>query len=1740
MTSSPALPAPCGPLPPAVARRSGTVLVMAVSILVFLTLIGITFVLVSGIERRVALNRLDRVRSRLVAETGINMAQARIIDDLKGNTNLFGLPEEQVRRAQPISRSMSSVYSLPDDSILDETGAVKTNLDQDASPSTIHGRPVQGYSGYAMDSRLVQASATNPVGFGHGQEMNTPGTYEALGDKYRLRIADAQGMINLKSFDTRQPSSFGGSPPADFDPAQRPRLRMLLLNLGEFIRKYINNRVIAGNSFYDKAPVCEADMAAKNPFPATVVDKLLDALSGLETKQDLREFMNRELAVVYPATRDIDYFPLIEPYVTMTSWPDGSDTKYLKYRIWQNTYVSDWNKSTTGRLGEPLVIPKNATLEEGFRINIIEVKNPVTSVPRAPININTAPRPVIASLIYGLGARVPLTYAKTTMTSASDANQRNPIFKYGPGGNDYYREVLYYEPRAFSDLSGPGDANTKPPTNGGTNAVFNTKVVEVFPFHDQPTDPGGDVNFRTLAWNVANAIYNRVHPGPVPPPPAPEPFNPFRDYHELEDFILGLWDDAAVDDPVKANNFRLRPDLDPATQMGFIREMPWTPDDTRAYGAQISDWNPYVNSAGFASLPEAKAQFARWYNRVAKSILLANFNTNTRFQFTNPSAHARVPVSKLDLVYRVPEPTDTGYIAPLPGGSTEVVYNPGGVFEIAAYGEVTAPAPKDDVPETDPNFGKITPGTVVARSSIRTLVSLWDMLHMTSQEDFDSNSWDFGAGPINAALLLVRGRNDIVDVTSTVTYPMMIAPQYLNIIGFPVYPPADHRRAPSKFDGYVELKPRIAGGNPGAGTASPFSAPANGLPGPSFEVTFDPDTHNPAVPFTPASNTVYGGRDFNDPMSTPPPFAIPGGPVPPQGWPLVAEPFSIPFSGSQFMVTTSVEAPYVMPIFRDDPGPGGRVDPANSTNTTWLNGFPTVLRPDGLLMTPWGYKSFDINALVTPTTQGAIGVEDNAPNPQTRYNFSQQILHTKYTVFAGSDFRHYFGGRSYINVKMPPTELSPVPPAAQGGLVRQFLSDVEYTIDTSPGNPQLTAMGGPGGYATALDLRMDTRMQQSALSPYSGLVEFWLKFNDDLVSVNPEDGRVSGLFIATIPMNYHYPQGADPDTSPNTSNLNNPFTTDPTGMMTGGGAPIYSRATEGVQLVCFVDNQGMLRFSRIYYGDIPATGGNPNDPAQDAYLGTAPFRAFLSDSVREPEVLGNQSFAHPDVRMYGWGTGGGPPNHRYAKGPSGGGNTYPYARQFAQKWAETHAFVPLVDKTQMTAINASYGWLSNYMAAPKTIFPGEWHHYAIAWQAGRSYERLMNSPPDDFRWRFNPVNNPHNGWSYADYPYYAQYVTTTVSPGAITLTYPVGDDGAGKEEVQVWIDGKPQIVYSGGSKNNRGLVFNYGLNTGDVVNAAGSFNPLDTDNKVIIKTYKKLNEVRPEELLFLNSVVRRQHHIQSPTLKYDALFKFAKANSAGEVDPEKPAKFLAQLVSNATMGYFRSYALTRAVFAANPNFMTADYSATAPSRFNYSDPAGTYETAFVNPYDYPVKVQKVTWTQYLPPTNPLNAYRAFNDAGVNADNGAALNQKFRLWAYSPGGDPNPPTPTIGADGYQTYSGPYVQLDLRTYQVAKGTDIPLLRSGYLQHTVSPQSWWGANGRWEVTDLAPPNPQLEIPGKVDVAPAGAVNDQRGILLVRADWRTNGIAPLVVSPTLDDVSAIILTKPRILARTEEPTGP
>lgn len=345
-------------------RRKGVALIVVLSVLTVISLLGITFVVLNSVERRVARNHLHEVAVRLLTRAGIEDAVSRL-----GDGRMLG--EAFDPRASWIYRGNDVEGNRPDLRLVPIEEARRPSfalVDGRGHPQQVHLRDERGRD------RVVGVS---------GRLTTSP--YHPEGSIYSVQVRDLSGSIHLN----------------DGVWANAGNRSAVSLNLARILNALGRHPAVGIPNLGDLV------LAIRPP-------------AGFPNWQDCRTRLAAAGVPVSKADR-------LEPYVTVHAWVDKNvvnpvPLSAVAARHYPVPYVTegmghlpvfrrgpgrDHKSQDRGQVQQLMWMPEAATsVSDRVTANVYGADELVPTlievVHRAPVNVNTAAEPVLAALLADL------------------------------------------------------------------------------------------------------------------------------------------------------------------------------------------------------------------------------------------------------------------------------------------------------------------------------------------------------------------------------------------------------------------------------------------------------------------------------------------------------------------------------------------------------------------------------------------------------------------------------------------------------------------------------------------------------------------------------------------------------------------------------------------------------------------------------------------------------------------------------------------------------------------------------------------------------------------------------------------------------------------------------------------------------------------------------------------------------------------------------------------------------------------------------------------------------------------------------------------------------------------------------------------------------------------------------------------------------------------------------------------
>lgn len=353
--------------------RKGAVLIIVLGVLAVLALLATTFATLQATERQVAHNYLDTVRAKLLAQSGIQDAEAKLreyfpfryFNNLNPNApkpwKYWGAdPTERIEPLMDddLQFAVNPSFAIEADPARNVAEMPQNPLDQNVNPKrvSVEGRMV-GLSGYQG------------------------GTYAVHGDQYALKVSDCSGRLYVND-------GVDGTPQGNLNSVSRNMRRMLntlgsLLNTMNLGQMLIDNRPPAGY----RSP---QDLLKALNYNQMLYNKIINYVTvyaWVDTNVVNPVPLNQQAALQFQQRTGVTYNRGTNRIYRAGSQVQGVDSfgQPLNYGLDYIQNANDLQRLEVRVFGQDALNPQH-----------IEV------VARAPVNVNEASQQVLIALLADL------------------------------------------------------------------------------------------------------------------------------------------------------------------------------------------------------------------------------------------------------------------------------------------------------------------------------------------------------------------------------------------------------------------------------------------------------------------------------------------------------------------------------------------------------------------------------------------------------------------------------------------------------------------------------------------------------------------------------------------------------------------------------------------------------------------------------------------------------------------------------------------------------------------------------------------------------------------------------------------------------------------------------------------------------------------------------------------------------------------------------------------------------------------------------------------------------------------------------------------------------------------------------------------------------------------------------------------------------------------------------------------
>ncbi len=456
-------------------------------------------------------------------------------------------------------------------------------------------------------------------------------------ERFKTKVIDAASQINING--------------------EQDSLADMLLNLGQALVSDEHYK-----SKYSRSPFFTRATGGRAVTGEDIIRYRIKIGGKFHSKSELRNMLGET------------NYNRIADFITANSWmdpksfgpTDGLD-RFSESRLVGGPDGPSTSTSSTGDLGLKTEVTGSAPKVGKER--------------RAPININTAPKPVLMACIMGLGGRRPFPYVDVRRQGLEEANR------------GVLEDVMLNSKEELFLRQQPVWVYSKPFDRAQADLIADQIIVQR---KRQPF-----MAWRTTGQGAESGIG-------------------FENWvHTLDDTMFPNPNTVRVVDPLNPRDPSIQNKVtgNASSPSGLI----WSRGHSESASARRGAGLAYSSNNA-------------WYYDMMRSILIANFNPNVRSNKYNPNRSAYAPVDKSNLIkLDNDDPTQ-----PIPGNTTEFCFDSNGVFEITTLAEMAGKVSGEDVLETAVADADGMFWENFAEVKRRTVVKVWEVMRHTTQEDFET------------------------------------------------------------------------------------------------------------------------------------------------------------------------------------------------------------------------------------------------------------------------------------------------------------------------------------------------------------------------------------------------------------------------------------------------------------------------------------------------------------------------------------------------------------------------------------------------------------------------------------------------------------------------------------------------------------------------------------------------------------------------------------------------------------------------------------------------------------------------------------------------------------------------------------------------------------------------------------------------------------------------------------------
>jgi hypothetical protein len=364
-------------------RNRGAVLIIVLGVLALLALLATTFATLQGVERSVSRNYLDTVRAKLIAQSGVNDALAKLERTFPARC----LSPALVAQAWKFRGGNADVTLAPSHDLIEDARYPSYSWKFEDYASQTPGNPAVRADVVVIEGRSLGVSG-----------VMGSGAYGRNADQYVLKVSDLAGRLHLND-------GIDGGPQG---------------SVSTNLKRMLN---IVGRQTRPKIPDLGDRILAYRPEGGY---QEVGELKSHFSSQEFAAFQDFVSVKAWVDTSVANPVPLSARWVREEKRA-GNSMPDVYARARSGIFRLGKSKDAKGAVhpGELTTCPKVPPEDPSIRLYGLDSLNPqwIEITSRAPVNINSAPREVLVALLADLRGFF-----------VSDRRRNNPNWAGGPYG----------------------------------------------------------------------------------------------------------------------------------------------------------------------------------------------------------------------------------------------------------------------------------------------------------------------------------------------------------------------------------------------------------------------------------------------------------------------------------------------------------------------------------------------------------------------------------------------------------------------------------------------------------------------------------------------------------------------------------------------------------------------------------------------------------------------------------------------------------------------------------------------------------------------------------------------------------------------------------------------------------------------------------------------------------------------------------------------------------------------------------------------------------------------------------------------------------------------------------------------------------------------------------------------------------------------------------------------------------